>query len=478
MRIIRDWDTARKDRRVVTMKGIISLLLSILLTLTAACSVVIKEFPTPVALPEHFSTTGEASIKDKWWQEFNDPKLNRLIKQALADNFSLLAAYNRLQQAQAVAQKSGSELIPAVNASFETSQRSTGASTLNNLSLGLAAGYELDLWGRIRANINASELDTLSAEQDIAVAAISLSAEIAGTWYRLIEQRQQIKLLDRQIRINRDNVDLVSARFRGGQSTAADLFQQTQLLQSVIGDKTTVTANIKVLENQLAILIGQSPGIAAIPLQDSFPALPPLPETGLSSALIQRRPDLRKAYLRIQAADQRVASAIADRFPKLSLSASIDTNTPDLQSFFNNWMATLAGNLVAPLLDGGRRVAEVERNRAVAAEALNNYAQTLLDSVKEVENALIQENQQRQLIEHLDQQVTLSQQASDQIRLRYVYGAMDFLRVLTAFLSQQSVERNRLRAQQQLIDYRINLYRALAGGFTVMNIAFDRNYLK
>jgi outer membrane protein TolC len=257
---------------------------------------------------------------------------------------------------------------------------------------------------------------------------------------------------------------MVTIRFRLGQATAADVFQQSQLLEFVIGNRLTVIANIRVLENQLAILIGKSPGTVVMPEQDNFPILPPIPETGLSADLIQRRPDLRKAYFRIQAADQRVASAIADRFPKLSLAAGIDTSAPDLQSLFNNWMATIAGNLVMPIVDGGRRIAEVERNQAVSAEALNNYATALINAVKEVENALIQEHQQYQLVISLEKQVELSQQASAQIRSRYIYGAMDFLRVLSALLSQQNLERNRLLAQQQLIDYRINLYRALAGG--------------
>ncbi|MGZ8153460.1 MAG: TolC family protein, partial [Methylovulum sp.] len=132
---------------------------------------------------------------------------------------------------------------------------------------------------------------------------------------------------------------------------------------------------------------------------------------------------------------------------------------------FSNWLGTIAGNLLTPLVDGGFRIAEVERNRAAAAEALNDYANALLKAVQEIENALVQERQQQQLVASLDKQVQLSQQASEQIRSRYINGAMDFLRVLTAILSQQNLERSLLQAQQQLIDYRIALYRALSGGF-------------
>ena len=196
-----------------------------------------------------------------------------------------------------------------------------------------------------------------------------------------------------------------------------------------------------------------------------LPDLPPQPQTGLGSELIQRRPDIRLAYFRVQAADQRTASAIADRFPKLSLSASIDTTAPNLQSLFNNWIATLAGNLILPIVDGGRRIAEVERNKAVAAESLNSYATTILQAIKEVEDALIQEQQQRQLINSLNIQYSFSQKANEQIRLRYMYGAIDFLRVLTTQINQQTLERSRISAKRQLIEFRIQLYRSLAGSW-------------
>jgi outer membrane protein TolC len=134
---------------------------------------------------------------------------------------------------------------------------------------------------------------------------------------------------------------------------------------------------------------------------------------------------------------------------------------------------------VLPIIDGKRRVAEVERNQAVAAEALNNYATLLLSAAQEVENALVQERQQQLLVSNLEHQVTLAKRASELIRLRYINGAMDFLRVLSALLSQQSLERSLLQNRQQLIEYRISLYRALAGKFPlasppVMNVPDTR----
>ncbi|MCK5356599.1 MAG: TolC family protein [Methyloprofundus sp.] len=430
-----------------------------------ACAVPIEDISSPAKVPETFSQTGEFVRQPHWWLAFNDSQLESLIDEALGNNFSLLAAFNRLEQAEAIAVKSSSELIPSISAVFGGQQNYSNISDSSQFALGLNASYEVDLWGRLRAKKHAAELDIRAAQENLYTASISLSAEVAIAWYRLIEQRSQLQLLKQQIKTNQDNVLIISYRFAGGQASAADLFQQQQTLEARVGDQTRVIASIKILEYQLAILTGNTPGMLQLPDNSQLPALPEQPQTGLGTELVQRRPDLRLAYFQVQAADQRTASAIADRFPKLSLSANVDTLSPNLQSLFNNWIATLAGNLILPIVDGGRRVAEVDRTKAVAAEALNNYGTTIQQAIKEVEDALIQEQQQQQLISSLNKQYKLSQQATEQIRLRYMYGAMDFLRVLTTQINQQSLERNRLLAKRQLIEYRINLYRSLAGSW-------------
>ncbi len=444
------------------------LLACFVLLLLNACAVPIEEISSPTAVPEQFSQTAETTPRQEhWWLAFNDPQLNQLIDLALTDNFSLLATFSRLEQASAIAQIESADLIPSVSAVFGGQQdySNLGVGNSSQFILGLNASYEVDLWGRLRAKKHAADLDVRVAEENLNTAAISLSSEIAIAWYRLIEQHSQLQLLKQQIKTNQDNVLITTSRFAGAQASAADLFQQQQTLEATIGDQNNVLANIKVLEHQLAILTGHTPGMFPIVDKQQLPDLPLQPQAGLGSDLIQRRPDLRLAYFRVQAADQRIASAIADRFPKLSLSASVDTLSPNLQSLFNNWIATLAGNLILPIIDGGRRAAEVDRTKAVAAEALNNYATTVQEAIKEVEDALIQEQQQQQLISSLNKQYVLSQQAMEQIRLRYMYGAMDFLRVLTTQINQQSLERSRISAKLQLIEYRIKLYRSLAGSW-------------
>lgn len=458
----------------------ILMLATVFLMFATACSVDVKPFDVPPALPEHFSSSGEVREPDRWWLSFNDTQLNQLIDTALRRNQDLRATFRRLEQAQAIAKKAGAELIPALNGSTGLdrailNQPNTGQSIIDTLSIGLAAGYELDLWGRIRANTRAAELDSQTAALDIQTAAIALTAQIAGTWYQLIEQNRQLNLLNRQITTNEQYVDLVMARFTGGQGTAADVFQQKQLLEAVHGDKYLVLAAIDVLKNQLAVLTGTAPGLLEMPVGESFPLPGALPDTGLTADLIRRRPDIQQRYLRIQAADLRVAAAIADRFPKISLSTGINAGAPDLQDFFNNWLATLAGNLVLPIIDGGRRVAEVDRNKAVTAENLDLYGQKILTALQEVENALAQEYQQHKRVDSLQKQLRYSSDANKQIRMRYGYGGVDFLRVLTSLINLQSLERSLIRAERELIEYRINLYRSLAGGWELKKPETNRS---
>ncbi len=457
-------------------------LVLIFLLLNSACSVDVKTFEAPLTLPEHFSTSGQIAVPDRWWLVFNDTQLNQLIDTALVKNQDLRATFMRLEQAQAIAKKAGAELIPALNGSSNITrasldQPSSGQSSTDTFTMGLAASYELDLWGRIRATTKAAQLDSQTAALDIHTAAIALSAQIASSWFQLIEQYRQLDLLNRQIATNEQYVDLVMARFKGGQGTAADVFQQKQVLEAVHGDKYLVLATIDVLKNQLAVLTGTAPGLFEAVVVDSFPLLTELPRTGLTADLIQRRPDIQQRYLQIQAADLRVAAAIADRFPKVSLSTGINTSAPDLQDFFNNWLATLAGNLVVPIIDGGRRVAEVDRNKAVTAENLDLYGQKILIALQEVDNALAQEYQQHKRVDSLHKQLRYSSEANSQIRMRFGYGGIDFLRVLTSLTNLQSLERSMIRAERELIEYRINLYRSLAGGWELKKPETDRRVI-
>lgn len=215
----------------------------------------IDDIKSPVELPAQFSNSGKQKLTTRWWQAFHDEELNKLCEEALTNNFSLKAFYNQLQQAQAIAKQAGAPLIPQLNTSLTDTSKITEKDTTNLLSLGLGftTYYEVDLWGRIRTTQNATILDAQATQEDVNAAAISLTAKIASTWFKLLEQRQQLDLLARQISVNEKNVALLQVRYQSSQAAAADVLQQQQLLESSRGNKLTVISTLKVLENQLAV---------------------------------------------------------------------------------------------------------------------------------------------------------------------------------------------------------------------------------
>lgn len=421
---------------------------------------------SPVSPPKAFTAGGERPVEGVWWQELDDPALQELIARALGRNFDLRAARQRLLQAAALTWESAADRYPQldINGGATTSRtRSAGrTTTATNLLAGLAAGYEVDLWGRIRALQDGARFDELSAGEGLQAAAHSIAAEVALAWYELAEGYHQLELLRQQQEVNTTGLRLVRLRFSAGQIGIADVLQQQQLIESKSGEQSRQRAAITRLENRLAILTGSSPGTFTLEHIPQLIDLPPLPVTGVPLALLNSRPDVKKSYYDVLAADRRVAAAIAARFPRLSIAAEANTSG-EAEDLFSNWFASLAANLVGPLIDGGKRRAEIDRRGAAAQEQVYMYGQAIIDAIGEVENALKQEKEQRKLLESLAIQLDLATKTVENVRNRYKQGAENYQRVLTARLSQQTLQRNILTARQQLISHRIALYRALGG---------------
>jgi len=177
----------------------------------------------------------------------------------------------------------------------------------------------------------------------------------------------------------------------------------------------------------------------------------------------------------VEAADRRVAEAIAERFPRLVLSGAADTSAEEIEDLFDNWLASIAAAFTAPLIDGGRRRAEVERREAVLSEHLNAYGQTVLEAFREVEDALSDERRRGEYVASLARQLDLSRRAAEEIRQNYILGATtDFTRYLTALLSHQRLQRKYLDARLGLLVARVGLYRSLAGGWQMERIESTR----
>lgn len=408
---------------------------------------------------------GEVAPQVQWWLDFQDDDLTLLIDQAIGDNFSLQAAREKINEAQAIARQAGAALVPGLDGqgTAASTRDYTTDSSRDTFSLGLAASYEIDLWGRVRNQRDAAALDAKATEGDYHTAVISLTAQVALTWYQLVETDLQVELLQEQQETNAKILQLISAQFRAGKVGIADVLQQRQLVESSIGDLAGLRAERDILSNQLAILLGVAPTSTTKARHVELPTLPPLPKTGIPFDLLSQRPDIESSLLRLQAADNRVAAAMADRLPRLSISADLSTSGEKSGDLFNNWFSTLGANLFSPLFDGGRRKAEVARNESIAEQLFYRYGQTLLEAIGEVEESLVREKKQQVVLGSLETQLQYAADTIDNITIRYRQGAENYQRVLLALLSHQSLQRSILTSRRQLIAFRISLYRALSG---------------
>ena len=439
---------------------------STVILFSTGCKITEGNLITPARnVPASFSQSGNIHPPCHWWKAFGDQQLNSLIDEAFQNELTLQSVWQRLQAARAVVTRESSFLIPEVDGVFEGTNRDSRSSNESPLELGLVSNYEVDLWGRIRSSVDAEQFRAEASEADYQTVALSLSAEVAVAWFQLLESLARRDLLLRQIQTNEKLTLQLRNQFGGGQVRAVDVLRQEQLVAATRQQTAAEEATIGVLENRLSILLGR-PAQKGFTYRKAYPgSLPPLPDTGIPAELVCRRPDVQAAYLRLQAANKDVAVAISDRFPRLSLSASVSSTNRGAEDLFDDWMRNLVGNLVAPLIDGGRRKAEIQRARAVECQLCYEYGQTVLVAFQEVEDALILEEKQKEQITQLQEQVRLAEKTYNQLLVEYTNGVSDFIDLLTSLTDVQRLRRDLLLANRLLLEYRVALYRALSGGF-------------
>ncbi|WP_197452499.1 TolC family protein [Rosistilla carotiformis] len=444
---------------------VMHLLLMLTLAVLAGCA---SKGPMPTfaasSLPP-MSESGETIAPERWWTTFDDDGLDREVNLALGQNFDLAVALSRLRAAQAVTRIAASDWCWDVNGFSESSRTFGPGRDSSQMTWGLDASYQVDLWGQIRSRVDAERFRTSATRSDYQAVALSLSAEVARTWYSLIESYAQLKLLDEQVETNREGLKAVELRYAEVGEGGPNVLRQQQLVQATLEQMVVVRAGIEVLEHQLAVLTGQPPQIARYEPGDTLPELPPMPFAGLPADLLNRRPDVRAAYFALAAADRDVAAAVSDQYPRLNLGASIVNSAQNPETLFRDWFLSLGGQLIGPIIDGGQRRAEVARTRAVVWQRFSEYRQTTLIALQEVEDALALERRQIERIQLLEAQFKSAELASQQLLQYFITGNTSYLDVLSTVQSRQSLQRSILSARLDLIQIRIGLYLALAGAF-------------
>ncbi len=434
-------------------------------------------------LPEKFELYSEGEADSgKWWKSIKSGQLDILIEESLRNNLTVLQAFASVQKAWAVSIKEGSEKFPTLeyqgsSSIARTKENNTqGKKETRSYSAGLAASYEIDLWGRISSLAKYSNYKFKSSAEDLFSSAISVSAEVAQTWFKLIAVEAKIRILREQLETNKIIEEITELRYKRGLSTALDVFQQRQTVASIM-TKFPLYENEKIkLFYQLSLLLGRNPKSGFLEIPAEFPKMPAVPSSGIPAHLLARRPDVRKAGYDLKSADWYVSSAKADRLPALRLTASYSFQSDRAPELFDNWIANLAAGLTGPIFNGGYKKAEVMRARFEANEKLAAYRAAVLGAISEVQGALVTDKKQKEYMDALEKQYEAASITYNEAIEYYRRSATDYINVLTALNTKQGLELTRIDAKLDYCLNRISLYRSLGGTWMMEQYRIKTGY--
>ncbi len=412
-----------------------------------------------------------------------DQTLRDLQDRLAGQSFDLQAAWSRVEAADARARESGAYLMPRVDATLTGNELTFPSSGIVNQFLlqgaafdaSLAAGFEIDLWGRLRNREVAALLDAEASVQDLRSLAITMSSVLAEVWFGIVAERELIALLESQQQTSERFLELTQLRFGQGLGPAQDIGRQREQLLGLQGRIDLARGRLESLEFQLAVLLGS--GERQTPAES--PGLGPLLETaaqpglGVPAELLERRPDLLAARRRVEAADRRAAAAVKEWLPSLSLNALLTGRALEIVDVLDDLVRQIGGAASQALYGGGGRRARIDQAYAAAEESLYLYAQSLVNAVGEVQTALSVGRSNRELVANLQARLREARRVLLLTSESYREGATDYLNVLTALLSQQGLEQALIDARRQQLASRLQLCRALgfAPGTSVERLA-------
>ena len=446
--------------------------LMLILVLPGCMGVPAEKMESPVYLDQGYNALSAADAPSvqpvllaeaQWWKLYHDEMLNGLMVQAFAHNPDINQIRARLAQSQALAKQSNAALLPTLDVTGERSTSNGDNATPSDFSLTGAAAFELDLWGKNRATRNENALEAKASAEDFYSAAITLSASIVESWLDLLSLQEQKTLLLKQIDVNRTVLELQRKRFEMGASSALDILQQEEILASSQSELPDILSAQKQAANAIALLIGKTQYSDLKTKEKILPSPLPIPHTGIPSALLENRPDIVAAWLRLRSAHWAEKAAWANRLPRFDLSANYVTDATKLSNVFNSWILNMVGEIAAPVFDGGNRKAQQLQKKALADERYHAYREVVLNAVIEVENALIRNIYQDEKLVALIKQLDASRKTLEQAQIGYANGKSNYINVLNSLNNTQSLEQQIARAKLQQAKERVGLYRALGG---------------
>jgi NodT family efflux transporter outer membrane factor (OMF) lipoprotein len=412
------------------------------------------------------SEPNDALDRGPWWEIFHDEVLNGLEAQVNISNENVKAAAAAVEEARALVRQAQAGFWPSVTANASRTRSVTGDSNpITVTSAGVSANWDIYLWGQIRRSTESDRASMQASEAALASARLAAQTELATDYFQLRAQDQLQIILNDIVAAEQQSLKITENRYRVGVAAKADVVNaQTQLLSSQAQQVNALQRAI--LEHAIAVLVGQPPSqfsIATAAMRADVPTVPP----GLPSTLLERRPDVAQAERQVAAANAQIGVAISAYFPALTISGSDDYKGTTISHLIRtaNRVWAIGPSVALSVFDAGLRRAQVAQARAAYEQRVDNYRQTVLASLQQVEDdiATLRVLEQRGIIE--ESTVKAAREAETLTLNQYKAGTVPYSSVITAQTTRLNSEENALSVLSGRLQASVAIIQALGGGW-------------
>lgn len=453
--------------------------------------------PATYAGPQGALPPGQAIDPARWWEAFNDPKLTDLIDRALKDNPDMASAASRVRQARLGEIQARAQYKPVVNADANATDvkfsKNAGFATLarafsgggnggppsgvalpgdsiKTFAVGFDASWELDVFGGGRRGVEAALARTEAAEWSRRDAAVTLAAEVADAYFALRLDQEQIAVIESEIERQSRALQIASNIAKVGLTPSIDVTRQNGNITATRARLEPLKADLDVRKHALSVLVGQPPEALLVELSGPLPELVPTPEipAGLPSDLLRRRPDIRAAERNLAASTADIGVAVADLYPKFSLTGMAQLISTSLGSLFagDSLQLTGTGQATFPLLDWGKRKATVGVRKEQREQAYQDYRLTVLQALRDVEDPLSRIDAERRRNALLRQALADADRTAAADQARYQAGLVAQDTVINTQVDVLRARENLADSDAQLRQLSVALFKAIGGGWS------------
>ncbi|WP_258405760.1 efflux transporter outer membrane subunit [Shewanella mangrovisoli] len=443
--------------------------IAISIALLSGCGALMRSDFEPPALqvPEqwqHTQVNGQVSL-DPWWQKFNQPELNQLISQVLSSNNDLTLATLTLQKARLQAGLARDDLYPQLSSNNTASVNKPleGGSSSKAFQANLSVSYEVDLWGKVSANIDQAQWTALASLEDRESTAQSLVATTASLYWQIGYLHQRIELSNKSIEHSRQTLALTQRQYASGAVTELNVLESQRSLAGQEASHSQLLQQLVEAENALAILLNHAPGQVAVEIKQLPDSAVPEIGVGIPADLVGRRPDVKAALYQLRSSLASKDATYASYFPSLSLTGSVGESTSELKELLRNPVGSLGAGLVLPFLQWNQMqinndIADIDYQSAIVS-----YRKTLYSAFEDVDNAISAKQQYAYQGEKLEQQFSAAAQAEAIYESQYRHGAIGIQNWIDAQENRRSAEAALLENRYNQLTAQATLYQALGG---------------